>query len=304
MESAEMLIVGTGAMACMFAARFLAAGIHCSMLGSWSEGVAALAQNGVRIFLEDGTEQVFPVRVATDPRTYASVQNVMVLVKSYQTERAANQLVDCLDEEGIALSLQNGLGNYEILAQKLGPARVALGSTTAGAHLLAPGVVKLAGTGVVTLGVHARMKPFHDMLGRAGFVVESEADLNSILWGKLVINCAINPLTALLRVANGELLLRPTARSLMAAAAREAAAVAVSKGVTLPYPDPVVAVETIAKRTAYNYSSMLQDVRRGAPTEVESVCGVLVKEGEIMDVPTPVNRVLLYLILALNKQAG
>lgn len=300
----EILVVGTGAMACMFAARFLAAGVQCSMLGTWPEGIAALSRNGVRIVLEDGTEQDYPVRVASDPHAYRDVLHALVLVKSYQTERAANQLVDILADQGIVLSLQNGLGNLEALGQKLGSTRVALGSTTAGAHMLAPGVVKSAGIGVVTLGVHARMKPFYDIMGKAGFVVESEPDIHSILWGKLVINCAINPLTALLQVANGELLSRPSARMLMSAAAREAAAVAVAKGVNLPYPDPVIAAETIARNTAYNYSSMLQDIRRGARTEVESVCGVIVQEGEKLDVSTPVNRVLLHLVLALTKKAG
>ena len=297
----EILVIGTGAMACMFAGRFLAAGIDCCMLGSWPEGLTALALNGVRMIGEDGGEKIFQVKVSSDPRVFTGVQHVMVLVKSFQTERAANQLAGILDSQGLALTLQNGWGNYEILSQKLGPDRVALGSTTAGAHLLSPGVVKLAGEGVVTLGSHVRLRPFHELLGSAGFVVEREVDLNSIVWGKLVISCAINPLTAILGTANGVLLDRPPARALMAATAREAAAVAVAKGIKLPYPDPVIAAESIARKTAYNYSSMLQDIRRGARTEIDSVCGMIVREGEKLEVPTPVNRVLLQLVQALEK---
>jgi len=298
----EVLVVGTGAMACMFAGRFSAAGIECCMLGSWQEGVAALAKNGIRLISEDGSERISRVKVSSEPRVFSGTRMVMVLVKSYQTERVADQLAGIMDERGLALTLQNGLGNYEVLSQKLGTPRVALGSTTAGAHLIAPGVVKLAGEGVITLGTHIHLKPFFELFGRSGFIVESEANLNSILWGKLVINCAINPLTALLRVANGVLLERPSARALMASAAREVAAVAAAKGIQLPFPDPVVAVETIARKTAFNYSSMLQDIRRGGRTEVNNFCGMIVQEGEKLGIQTPTNLVLLQLIQALEKE--
>ncbi len=92
----------------------------------------------------------------------------------------------------------------------------------------------------------------------------------------------------------------PRARTLLASAAREAAAVAIAKGIRLPYPDPVVATETIARRTANNLSSMLQDVLRGAPTEIDAICGVIVDMGEQTGVPTPINRTLLLLVKAIE----
>ena len=87
----------------------------------------------------------------------------------------------------------------------------------------------------------------------------------------------------------------------MGTTARETAAVAVARGIRLPYPDPVVAVETIARRTAENYSSMLSDVMRGAPTEVDSINGAIVNAGEVTKVPTPVNRTLWQLVKALSN---
>jgi 2-dehydropantoate 2-reductase len=120
------------------------------------------------------------------------------------------------------------------------------------------------------------------------------------LWGKLVINAAINPLTALLGVPNGELLNRSTARALMAALAREAAAVAIAQGIVLPFPDAVVAAESIARRTAANISSMLQDVLRGAPTEIDAISGAIIQAGMQTGVPTPINRTLWQLVKALS----
>jgi 2-dehydropantoate 2-reductase len=128
------------------------------------------------------------------------------------------------------------------------------------------------------------------------------SDTASLLWGKLVINAAINPLTALLRVPNGELLERPAARELLAEAALEATSVALKQGISLPYPDPVLAVQEVARNTAANYSSMLQDVMRGTITEIEAINGAIVKMGEHFGVPTPVNRMLWRLVKSLDHQ--
>jgi 2-dehydropantoate 2-reductase len=176
---------------------------------------------------------------------------------------------------------------------------VALGVTTAGATLLGPGQVRLVGEALVTLSVHPRLPPLADALRAAGFIIETVPDPTALLWGKLVINAAINPLTALLGVLNGELLERPSARLLVQSIAREAAAVAEASGILLPYPDPVAAVEAVARRTATNRSSMLQDIQRRAPTEIDAICGAIVQVGEQVGVPTPVNQTLFYLIKAL-----
>ena len=140
------------------------------------------------------------------------------------------------------------------------------------------------------------------ILRAGGFLVEMSPDPNALLWGKLVINAAINPLTALLRVQNGELLERPAARELLAEVAKEAASIATRQGISLPYPDPVLAVEEVARNTAANYSSMLQDVMRGTVTEIEAINGAIVRVGEHMGVPTPVNRLLWGLVKSLDHQ--
>ncbi len=287
-------------MASLFAAKLSAAGIQVTMLGTWIEGLEALKQSGVTVSETDGNQQSFPVQVINDPAAGAGAQYALVLVKSWQTARAAHQLAVCLAPDGVALTLQNGLGNRETLAQVLGAQRVALGVTTQGANLLGPGCVRPAGEGVITLGAHARLSPLAELLRGAGFVVEYDPDPNALLWGKLVINSAINPITALLKITNGEILTRPTARALLATIARESAAVAVAQGVRLPYPDPVVATETIARRTASNRSSMLQDISRNAPTEIDAICGAIVQAGEQTGVPTPVNRTLWQLIKGLG----
>lgn len=135
---------------------------------------------------------------------------------------------------------------------------------------------------------------------RAGMAAEQggPGQVNGLLWGKLVVNCGINPLTAILRAPNGELLRRPDAMFLMQCAALECADVAGAKGVTLPFLDPADKVCEVARLTATNRSSMLQDVLRGAPTECEAINGAVVRWGERLGVSTPVNEVLLRLVRA------
>jgi 2-dehydropantoate 2-reductase len=296
----DVLIVGTGAMACVFAARLSGAGVRVTMLGGWEDGLAALASDGARVVDEGGAEQAFPVRVLSDAQACQPAGLALVLVKSWQTAHAAQQLAHCLAADGLALTLQNGLGNREQLAQALGARRVALGVTTLGATLLSPGRARPAGEAVVSLSSHPGLTPLTNLLQNAGFVIENAADPQALVWGKLVLNAAINPVTALLGIPNGKLLTRPTARQLLLAVVREAAAVAVAQGIRLPYPDPVVAVETIARRTANNLSSMLQDVQRGAPTEIDAITGGIVQAGEATGVPTPINSTLWRLVAALR----
>jgi 2-dehydropantoate 2-reductase len=224
-----------------------------------------------------------------------------VLVKAWQTERAAHQLLDCLADDGLAVTLQNGLGNYETLSLSLGWNRVALGSTTTGATLLGAGLVKAGGEGVISMEQNQALDPIEAALESARFNVQVVDDAQSVVWGKLVINAAINPLTALLRVANGELLNRPSAREMMGKLAQEVAHVAKAEKINLPFADPIAAAEDVARKTAANQSSMLQDVLRNARTEIDAICGAVVQIGEKHTIETPANRVCLQLVRALRN---
>jgi 2-dehydropantoate 2-reductase len=299
----NVVIAGTGAMACLFGASLSAAGVPVSLMGTWAAGLEALRLHGVRVVEKDGKQLAYPVVVARQPHEAPKAHLALVCVKSWQTERAVRQLLGCLTRDGIALTLQNGLGNYETLERLLGSKRAALGTTTSGANMVAPGIVRPGGDGVISLEDHSRLSIFRDLFSLAGFVVQTVSDPIQLLWGKLVINAAINPLTALLRVPNGDLLQKPTARSLMSAAVREAAAVADAQGIHLPYPDPVAAAESVAAKTATNLSSMLQDILRGSPTEIDAISGAVFRAGEIAGLQVPVNRTLWELVKSLEQSA-
>ena len=297
--SNDILLVGTGALATLFAARLGEAGHSVSMLGTWKQGLQALQDKGARIIDADGNERAYQVHATDDPHEVNGAKFAIVLVKSWQTERVASQLKLALADDGHALTLQNGLGNRETLTRDLGSGRVSLGVTTTGATLVGPGLVRTGGDGIISIEANQALGPLEAALRSSNFNLQIVDDAQSLIWGKLVINAAINPLTALLCVPNGELLARPIVRKMMASLARETAEVAAAEHVHLPFSNPVSAAEDVARKTARNHSSMFQDVRRGARTEIDAICGAVTKRAELHGIKTPYNRACWQLIRAL-----
>ena len=289
-------------MACLFGAR-LAPFAQVTLMGTWREGLQALGEKGIVLEEKGGLSRI-PVAVTDTPEVLDEQGEALVVVKSWQTARACQQLRHCLSREGIALTLQNGLGNVELLGEILGEDRAALGVTTHGATLLGPGHVRVGGYGTISLESHPRLQTMESLFNQAGLGAEQVEDLQALIWGKLVVNVGINALTALLQVPNGQLLERDSARRLMEAAAREAAEVARAKGVRLPMDDPGAYVAEVARRTSANRSSMLQDILRGAPTEIDAINGALVQEAERMGLQVPLNWALTELVRAVRSTEG
>ncbi|NWF80816.1 MAG: 2-dehydropantoate 2-reductase [Chloroflexi bacterium] len=300
----RIAIIGAGALGGVFG--FYLAGVaEVVLVDPWAAHVAAIAAHGLSCE-RDGVASLRPVRAVTDPAEAGPAELALVLVKARQTPWAATAAQQLLAPDGVAYTLQNGLGNHEILAAALGAHRAGQGVTALGATLLGPGHVRHAGMGATVLAAapdRQRAEALVTLLARAGLPASVSDDVEALVWGKLVVNAGINALSALLRVPNGALAETPAACELLAAAVREAAAVAVARGVTLPYPDPVAHVLAVARATAANRSSTLQDVLRGAPTEIAAINGAVAREGTRLAVPTPVNALLATLIAALEESA-
>ncbi len=302
----KIAIIGIGAMGCLFAAR-LARVADVRMLGTWRVGINAIRAHGVTIESASGIENI-RVDATDDPREIRDCAIALIARKAWQTEFAAEQAAQILARDGIALTIQNGLGNLETLARAVGAERAALGVTTQGAALRAPARIFYAGGGATHIGAlpaqRARLAEFAELLTRAGFESHLSENVEALLWGKLAVNCGINALTAILRAPNGELLARADAAELMVRAAREGAAVARARGIALPYADAGERARQVARVTAQNRSSMLQDFARGAPTEIEAINGAVAREGARLGVPTPTNEMLWKLVRALLNSSA
>lgn len=296
--SERVLVLGTGALACLLGARLARAGAEVTLAGSWAEALEAIAARG--ILVHEGA-QSWTARVAAVPldAALAPFRLALVLVKSHRTGRAAAALGALLEDGGLALSLQNGLGNHERLERALGSGAVAAGAAFLGATVLGPAELTSIGGRIVLDSGHgdARVRGLAAQLEAAGLEVELTDAFLPVFWAKLAANCAINAPTALHGVANGALLESAELRSTLERAAREVAAVAQARGVRLERDAAETAVE-VALATATNRSSMLQDLARGARTEVDALNGAISAEGLRLGVPTPVNEALFRAVRA------
>ena len=250
--------------------------------------------------------------VPSDPRDLSDPDGlkdafdlVLVLVKSRQTAAVAPLAAAAAGAGGRILSLQNGLGNRELLQAAAGdPDRVLSGMTSVGATGLGPNKVRAGGLGVTRLGPSRGPGPSAEAIARlfsaAGLPCAVSPDVDALIWRKLAVSCAINPLTALTGLPNGALLADARLRSIANAAAREAVAVATALGIQLG-ADGADLVAEVAERTATNRSSMLQDLDRGAPTEIDAICGAVVARATALGLAAPVNAWLLRAVHRLES---
>ena len=300
----ELLIIGAGAMGGLFGA-LLAPHAAVSLLTTNQEHAAVMGGHGLTLVDLDGATRRVPVRVFTDPQDYGRRADlVLVCTKTRATAQAAATARDLLAADGLALTLQNGLGNLEQLVAAVGAQRAAAGVTSQAATLLAPGRVRHAGSGPTVLGIpRGREEAITAVAGlftRAGLETRISDDVDSLLWSKLIVNVGINALTALLRVPNGVLAQTPECDLLMARAVAEAVAVARALSIGLDGERQLERVREVCLRTADNRASMLQDILRGRPTEIDAINGAVVARGRAAGVDTPVNLLLTQLVQALE----
>jgi 2-dehydropantoate 2-reductase len=300
-----IVIFGIGAMGTLFGSR-LNEVAHVALFGNWPEQIDTLRREGLTIIQLDGRETQHALQVTNDLNQLPPADIVLILVKSHQTTRAALQAAKILRPGGVAITLQNGLGNLEKLASAVGQHRAALGITAQGATTLAPGRLRHAGQGPTHLalapGLEPQLQLVSDLFNQAGLETTLMDNANSLVWGKLAINAGINPLTALLEIPNGKLVEEESLRQIMSAATNEVVKVAAAQGIHLPFADAAQRVAEVSQATAGNRSSMLQDISRAAPTEIDAISGAVVRFGRLLGIPTPVNEFLLGLIK--DKEAG
>ncbi len=300
----RIAIFGVGALGCLFGAR-LSPHAEVTLVGRWPEQIAALGRGPLHFTEAGGGERDVWLRATADVSAAGPADIALILTKAPKTEAAAQGAARVLAPSGLAITLQNGLGNLEVLARHVGPERATLGITTQGAALAGAGRLVAAGGGPTTLAtrpaIDEQVRRFAALCALAGVDVRVAEDVDALLWGKLAVNAAINPLTALLRVPNGALLESPWAREVMCRAAGEVAAVAAARGIRLPFDDAGAQAEQVARQTALNRSSMLQDMLRGAESEIEAINGAVMRAAESAGVDVPANRLLYALVKALDE---
>lgn len=303
-------IIGAGAMGSLYGALLSRREENrIFLLDTWKDQVEAINRYGISIE-EEGDETVFKsIKAFTEAQTLAdqegAVDLAVILVKSTFTKAAVASNKVIFGKDTVALTLQNGMGNIDLIGEKIGLENVIAGTTAHGATVLGPGKIRHGGIGKTFIGeldgrnTH-RLKTIKDVFQGVGIETEISTNVLGLIWEKLLVNVGINALTGITKLKNGELLVYDTITELMEDAVREGEAVARAKGIILgegtKVMEPVEYVKAIARATETNKSSMLQDLLKGSKTEIEMINGAIVREGEVLGVATPVNRVLVKLI--------
>ncbi|MEI6970973.1 MAG: ketopantoate reductase family protein [bacterium] len=302
------LVVGPGAIGCLLAAKLAEGGCDVVLLDHKPARARALTRSGLRIDTSSSSRRV-RVPVVTGQRLPGeAVDYIFVCVKCHDTRNAISAAAPAIGPATIVVSMQNGLGNAEMIARFVPGSRVVCGVTGHGAINLGPGRVFHAGNGRTRVASMASIAAASAMrvarlLRRAGMHTTWMPDARAMLWGKLIVNASINPLTAVLDLQNGKLLTLPAAKGIMLRAAAEGAAVAEACGVSLPFRSPAREVIAACKATRNNISSMLQDLRGHRKTEIEYITGEVIRAARRHRVPVPVNRMLFAMISALEERS-
>jgi len=290
-------------MGCLFAARLKKAGHIVKLVDHSPERADHINAHGIRV---EGVTGEYKVPVPTVVGRVSEKPDVaLICVKANRTRDVGEALATWLSKKTHILTLQNGIGNLEILQEALGDHTVLGGVTAQGATVLSPGHVRHAGEGETVIGPEGHpVGEIVSAFNRAGFDTRSVRDVNSLIWGKLIVNVGINALTAITRLKNGRLPEIEGTRRVMEEAVGEAVAVAEAKDVNLPYPDPIERVLEVCRATSGNIASMLQDILNQRITEVDFINGAIVREATALGIAAPVNRTLTSLVKAIHGSYG
>ncbi len=291
-------------MGCLHAAFMVEAGLQVSLLDHDAERAWYIHKHGVTLSLPNGSSRQVPVHATAQPSEMEAADLLLVAVKAYATAAAIQWAAPVINNKTCVLTLQNGLGNYETIREQVPAKQVLAGSTSSGTTVLGPGQIRVAGIGETMLGSpageHGRAEDAAACFARAKLPVQVTRDVDTTLWRKALINAAINPLGALTRRRNGELVEDGALRRLLGQVAKEAHRVAVAVGMDLAAMDPVALVEEVCRKTAANQCSMLQDVLAGRQTEIQQINGEIVRRGKEQKVRTPLNEALRALIEGIS----
>ena len=292
----KIVIVGPGAIGCLFASFLTEAEYDVVLVDKDPERARVISKQGILLEQNGRTRNVrMPATAA--PAEIGTADFVCFCVKSFDTRSAIQHAAPLIGTRTTVVSIQNGIGNAEILAEQVSADRIVCAVTSQGSTSIGIGHVRHEGRGLTAVAPFLSPKSdapaFARILRKAGVASEARNDAAAMIWDKLIVNAAVNPVTAIWNISNGEILNRPELAETAFAAAREAVAVAHAKGIATTFADAAEEVERICRATALNVSSMLQDVRLGRRTEIDAINGAIVREARKTKVPVPVNRMLL-----------
>jgi 2-dehydropantoate 2-reductase len=300
-EGARIGIIGAGAMGCLHAVYFMKAGLD-TVIYEKDPSVADALRAGIRV--NSNPPETVQVAAGCDPKLLADCTIVFLFVKSYATEDALRDTAAHLAKNAILVSLQNGLGNYEKIRERVPAERIVFGTTSMGASKKDAGTLVPGGAGAIVIGGRntAAVRTVFGLLVHCDLNVVITDDPDSAVWIKAIVNAGINPLAAILGVPNGRLIENPETMKIQELVVAEAVKASSAAGITVEEREMLHLTQDVCKKTASNICSMLQDLRAGRKTEIDSITGEILRTARTHNIPMPLNESLYLLVRALETE--
>jgi len=297
-EFMRIAIMGAGAMGGYFGARLAAAGNDVALIARGAH-LAAIRANGLRLQSPKGDVHLPDIAATDDPASVGVVDVVMFMVKNYDVDAAAQAILPMLGADTMVVTCQNGVSAPERLAAVIGADKVVPGVARFPGDIAAPGVIRHSADsdklsfGEVDGRVSPRVLAFQQALTRAGVTAVIPDNIIQDLWIKFVGQSALSAITTLTRLDIGPLRDTPASYQLFLDAIAEADRV--GRAVVPGLPDGIAErVWGVLNSFAPTmHASMLDDLRRGKPLEVEYLSGEVVRLGRKLGIATPIHSVFL-----------
>lgn len=295
----RIVIVGAGAMGCLFAARLAEGGADVTLVDVDAARLAVLARDGIELGDDSGTRRV-PVKAALAGTLQGPVDLVMLFTKSMHSRSAAASVAHLASAATLALTLQNGLGNAEALAEVFTPARVAMGVTDFPADLHGPASVVSHGAGHIWLGACEPGEPeaiatLAGLFNCCGLATQSLFDVRPAIWEKVAFNAALNSVATVTGLTVGGMDV-PPGHSVLLAIADEVIATALALNIAVDRAAVHAKIAFALANHRNHKASMLQDRLAGRSTEIDAINGAVVAHARALGLAVPVTETLASLV--------
>jgi 2-dehydropantoate 2-reductase len=302
----KIAILGAGSLGCAIGGVLAESGNDVWLINRNAKLVDVLNSKGLTL-RDGGVDRVVRVKAATSAQQVDEVDLVVVLVKSFDTAVAMTAAMALVGPKTHVLSLQNGVGHEEILAELVGRERVIGGKTYAGGSQLGIGHISIGTRGKETIigeldgGMSERTSQIAALFTAAGLQTAVSGNIMQTIWEKLLVNVSTGALCAITGLPYGKLYAVPEVEATALAAVAEAMAVAKASGVQLTTTDPQQPwLKAAAGLPPEFKTSMLQSLEKGSVTEIDFINGAVVRQGEKYGIPTPVNQTLVACIKGIE----
>ncbi|WP_028634625.1 ketopantoate reductase family protein [Pseudomonas parafulva] len=298
----KIAIVGAGAMGGLFGARLALAGQAVSLVEASDHAIEVITRQGLRLETPD-VQTTVHIPISRAAQLSGHFDLLVIFTKGFHTAAAIDSVRHLVCPDTWALSVQNGLGNAEIIAGVVPAERVIVGMTNLPADLVAPGVVHSHGEGHINLWAGSgkdaqRVHEVAAVFSQAGLPCEADPQVQVAIWEKVAFNAALNSVCAVTRQTVGAVGSTDQGRQVLGDILDETVAVAKAAGIAVDGQRVRASVDYAVRNHQQHKPSMLQDLEAGRKTEIDFINGAVVAHGKRVSVATPVLQALYNLVKA------